>query len=297
MPDPKLVDVVVAGDANVDLLLKNVPPLEPGKEKLAQSMELALGGSSAITALVLANLGVKVAFAGVVGEDQFGRFVERKLRAAGVGVAHLHRRRGIKTGVTVWVSQGSKRAGVTYAGSNEQFEVADVTGSMLAKTRHLHVGAYFLLRGFQPGAAALFQRAHRSGLTTSLDCNWDPSERWDSGVGDVLRATDVFFPNEDEARRLACTNSVRVAAKTLAHLARVVVVKRGSRGALVASAGRTLEAPAVRVREVNATGAGDSFNAGFLARYVRGASLEECLRAGVETGARAVSHGGVAAFS
>jgi sugar/nucleoside kinase (ribokinase family) len=148
------------------------------------------------------------------------------------------------------------------------------------------------------GATALFGKARRAGLTTSLDCNYDPTEKWDSGIRDVLKETDIFFPNEDEARQLCGGASVREAAAQLAQWARIVAVKRGPRGVLVQTAGQTIEVPGVQVRVLETAGAGDCFNAGFLARFIKGASLEECARAGVEAGARAVSRGGgAAAFS
>lgn len=73
------LDCLVAGDANVDLIIDGAPELEYDKEKLAEGVELTLGGSSAITAYNLASLGVKTAFAGVIGSDLFGDFVVNSL--------------------------------------------------------------------------------------------------------------------------------------------------------------------------------------------------------------------------
>jgi sugar/nucleoside kinase (ribokinase family) len=291
------LDVIVAGEANADLILTEVPPLELEQEKLARDMHLVLGGSSSITAHNLARLGARVGFVGVIGDDFLGRLVEERLRSAGVDLSCLRKLRGAKTGLTVWHTRGRRRAGVTYLGTIARLRAADVSPAYLARARHLHVGAYFLLKDLQPEAARLFQRARRLGLTTSLDCNYDPAERWDSALMETLRFTDIFFPNEDEARKITGCADVRAAAKELARAARIVAVKRGARGVLVASEGRLFSVPAVKTRVVETTGAGDSFNAGFLARFVRGASLEECARAGVRAGARAVTRvGGTTAF-
>lgn len=293
---PKL-DVVVAGEINVDLILREAPPLELDKELLAEDMDLILGGSSSITAFNLARLGAKVGFVGVVGDDTFGRYCAERLRWAGVDLERLRWTRKAKTGITVWLTRGTRRAGVTYPGTIAMLRAADVPSDYLARARHLHVGAYFFQKRLHSGAAALFRRARRLGLTTSIDTNYDPTEQWDSGLRRVLEHTDVFFPNEDEALRITGAREVRQAARELAALARIVAVKRGARGALVAAEGRLFQVPAVRVKAVEMTGAGDSFNAGFLSRFVRGASLEECARAGVEAGARAVTRvGGTAAF-
>jgi sugar/nucleoside kinase (ribokinase family) len=295
--DERPLDVIVAGEANADLILTEVPPLELEQEKLARDMHLVLGGSSSITAHNLARLGVRVGFVGVIGDDLLGRLVEERLQSAGVDLRYLRKLRGVKTGLTVWHTRGRKRAGVTFPGTIARLRAADVPSGYLAQARHLHVGAYFLLKNLQPEAAKLFRRARRLGLTTSLDCNYDPTERWDSGLLETLRFTDIFFPNEDEARKITGRAEVRAAAEELARVVRIVAIKRGARGVLVASEGRMFHVPAVKTRVVETTGAGDSFNAGFLARFVRGASLEECARAGVRAGARAVTRvGGTAAF-
>jgi sugar/nucleoside kinase (ribokinase family) len=293
---PKL-DVIVAGEINVDLIVREAPPLELDKELLAKDMDLILGGSSSITAFNLARLGARVGFVGVVGEDAFGRYCAERLRRAGVDLEHLRWARKAKTGITIWLTQGARRAGVTYPGTIAMLRAADVPSDYLARARHLHVGAYFFQKRLHAGAAALFRRARRLGLTTSLDTNYDPAEQWDSGLREVLKHTDIFFPNEDEALRITRAPDVCEAAHQLGALARIVAVKLGAEGALVATEGRMFKVPAVRVKAVEMTGAGDSFNAGFLSRFVRGASLEECARAGVQAGARAVTRvGGTAAF-
>lgn len=290
-------DVLIAGDANVDLLLHGAPALELDTEKLAKGMDLTLGGSSSITAFNLARLGTRVGFISVLGDDMLGRFVAERLRWAGVHLEHLKWLPDQKSGLTIWHIRGSRRAGITYEGTISLLRARDIPDSYLAKFRHLHVGAYFLGRNLHAGAPALFRRAHKLGLTTSLDCNYDPAGKWDSGIRAVLRETDVFFPNEDEALHLANCRDVGAAARELAKLARVVAVKRGARGVRLQSGDETFERKAVRVKAVDGTGAGDSFNAGFLSRFVRGASLAECAQAGIAAGARAVTRmGGTTAF-
>lgn len=297
MKTERPLDCLVAGDACADLLVDGIARLEFDKEKLAKDMNLVLGGSSSIFAFNLSRLGARVGFAGVVGDDFLGSFVDQRLRGAGVDTRNLQRRRGIKTGLTIWCQNGSKRAGVTYTGSIALLRARDVTDAMLRKARHLHVGAYFLLENLHPRAADLFQRAKRLGLTTSLDCNYDPSEKWDSGIRGVLKYTDIFFPNEIEALRLTGCRGMKRAATELGQLVPVAVVKMGSRGALVSTGGKQFRVPAVKAKVIDTTGAGDSFDAGFLACYLKGGSLRKSARAGAVAGARAVSAvGGTGAF-
>jgi sugar/nucleoside kinase (ribokinase family) len=290
------MDCLVAGDANADLLIDGIAKLEFEKEKLATDMNLVLGGSSSIFAFNLARLGAKVGFVGVVGDDFFGTFVTERLRWAGVDVHALRRLRHTKTGLTIWCNNGGQRAGMTYNGTIAMVRARDVDRE-LRSARHLHVGAYFLLEELHSGAAALFRRAKKLGLTTSLDCNYDPAETWDSGIRQVLQFTDVFFPNEIEALRLTNSPNVEHAGRELAKLARIAVVKLGSRGALVCTQGKQFRVPAVKTRVVDTTGAGDSFDAGFLASWCKGATLETSARAGAAAGARAVrAVGGTGAF-
>lgn len=293
----KRLDCLVAGDANADLLIDGIARLEFEKEKLATGMNLVLGGSSSIFAFNLARLGARVGFAGVVGDDFFGAFVIERLRWAGVDVRAIRRLRRTKTALTIWCNNGSQRAGITYNGTIAMLRPRDIPDAVLRSARHLHVGAYFLLENLHPGAAALFRKAKKLGLTTSLDCNYDPSEAWDSGIRGVLKSTDIFFPNEIEALRLTNSRNVEHAAQELAKLARITIVKLGARGALVCAEGRQFHVPAVKARVVDTTGAGDSFDAGFLACYLKGGSLEASARAGAAAGARAVSAvGGTGAF-
>jgi sugar/nucleoside kinase (ribokinase family) len=290
------LDCLVAGDANADLLIDGIAKLEFDKEKLATGMNLVLGGSSSIFAFNLARLGAKVGFVGVVGDDFFGTFVTERLRWAGVDVRALRRLRHAKTGLTIWCNQGGRRAGITYNGTIAMVRGRDVDRE-LPSARHLHVGAYFLLEKLHPGAPALFRKAKKLGLTTSLDCNYDPAEAWDSGIRRVLPFTDIFFPNEIEALRLTNTRNVEHAAAELSKLARIVIVKLGGHGALVSTEGRQFRVPAVKTRVVDTTGAGDSFDAGFLACWFKGGSIEASARAGAVAGARAVSAvGGTGAF-
>lgn len=291
------LDLIIAGEANVDLLLRGEARFEDDKELLMDDASLVLGGSSSITAFNVAMLGARTGFVGWVGEDIFGRYVRERLIAAGVDVRYLRTAARTKSGITIWATGERHKAGLTYAGTIAMLRASDVPSEYLKTARHLHVGAYFLQTRLHAGGAALFRRARRLGLTTSLDTNWDPAGKWESNLDAVLGETDLFFPNEDEALQMTGETDVKRAAETLARRARVVVVKRGRKGALVWSKLGYAEVKARPVKAVDTTGAGDSFNAGFLEAYLRGEDLLACARRGVEAGARAVSKvGGTTAF-
>src|SRR6185312_10311120 len=136
------LDCLIAGDANVDLIVNGAPDVEYNAEKLAQGMELTLGGSSSITAYNLARLGVTTGFLGVVGSDLFGDFIVNSLISANVNVDALHRDVREKTGLTIWLSQAVRRAGITYPGTIASLCAAHFKREHLQRARHLHVGHY-----------------------------------------------------------------------------------------------------------------------------------------------------------
>jgi sugar/nucleoside kinase (ribokinase family) len=187
---------LVIGELNPDLVLgpyRSFPGL--GKEVIAEDLNLTLGSASAICAAGLARLGNAVRFAGKVGADQWGDFCTGLLSGAGIDVSHVKRDSGSKTGLTVSLTCSADRALVTYLGAIRSFCAADLDSSVMDDCTHLHISSYYLQDGLRPDCRWLFAEAHARGLTTSLDPGFDPAERWDGGLLEVLQEVDVFFPN------------------------------------------------------------------------------------------------------
>jgi len=279
--------VLVVGELNVDLIVSGMAALPAlGKEILASGFHLVMGSSSAICAAGLARLGLQVDFLGKVGTDTYGDFSTGQLHALGVGTDHVIHDGGVQTGVTVSLAYPDDRALITYMGCISDLRLDDVDVSILPDYRHLHVGSYFLQQGLQPGLVDLFRQARRAGLTVSLDVGFDPSEEWgDDNLVAVLCLVDVFLPNEVEARHIAHQNGfgrvddTETALRKLANYARLVVVKCGASGAMALRDGQIVRSPAFQVDVKDTTGAGDSFNAGFIYAHVfQGLPLEEALR-------------------
>jgi sugar/nucleoside kinase (ribokinase family) len=291
-------NIVVVGEVNVDLILDDVNMLpELGKERIATGMTLTMGSSSAILAANAAALGVSVGFIGRMGFDTFGSFMRERLEARGVDTSHMIETPDGGTGLTAIYTYQGQRGMLTYPGVMEQLTIDDIPWSYVEKASHLHMSSYYLQQGIRPDCARLFKMAKARGLTTSLDTNWDPQEQWGRDVLDVLDHVDVFLPNDDEARLIAGTPDLDEAMLILAAHAGTVVVTLGAEGVAARRGGETFRIPAVRLEPVDAVGAGDTFNAGFLSRYVRGESLESCLSFGVLTGAFSTqAAGGTAAF-
>lgn len=277
--------ILVAGELNPDLVLASLTSSpEQGREVVARDFALRLGSSSAICASGLAKLGNDVAFLGKVGDDVFGRFCVDELAGAGVDVSLVRTDPLLPTGVTVSISDRD-RALVTYPGAMEGLRADEATDGLLARFRHLHVSAYFLQRELKPGLPSLFRRARALGLTTSLDPGHDPYNEWGDEIRDVYRDTGVLLLNELELRHTTASADIEQGLGRLATDSTIAVVKLGARGAAAAGAGGVIErTPAMEVSVRDTTGAGDSFNAGFLHAWLRGWSLARALRCGVVCG-------------
>lgn len=289
-------DLLVAGEINPDLILfGNATPEFGQVEKLVDEATLTIGSSSAIFACGAARLGLRVAFAGLCGDDLFGRFMLEQMQRRRVDVSHVIVQPGGVTGFSVILSTGVDRAILTLPGLTTALRAEQVGDDLLAQARHLHVGSYFLQEALQPGLQRLFTRARSLGLTTSLDTNYDHHERW-QGVDALLPCTNVFFPNAAEARAISGEADVYAAAQRLHGRVETLAVKLGADGALGMRGSQTVQADSIPVEVVDTVGAGDSFDAGFIYGYLHGWSLEKTLRLGCVCGALSTrAAGGTAA--
>jgi sugar/nucleoside kinase (ribokinase family) len=292
-PDPAAartrdLDLLVVGEINPDVVVRAADPrpVFGQAETWVDGIELVIGSSSAIFACGAARLGLRTGIAGVVGDDALGRFVTAALAERGVDVSGVLVDPRVPTGASVILSSPSDRAILTAPGTIPLLRVEDVPADLVGRARHVHAGSWFLLDAARPGLPAMFRRARASGATTSLDCNWDPRGEWDGGLRTILADVDVFLPNAAEAIRIAGVEDVEAAARALAAAGpRVVAVKLGAAGALAATAdGRLLHMAALPVEPIDTTGAGDSFDAGFLAGWLARRPLDDCLALGVACG-------------
>jgi sugar/nucleoside kinase (ribokinase family) len=281
----KTYDILVAGEINPDLILSGDVEPEFGQvEKLVDSASLAIGSSSAIFACGAARLGLKVAFIGKCGDDIFGRFMLDEMQEHGVDIGNVIVVPGKATGLSLILNRGIDRAILTHPGLIADLQASDITDDLLRQSRHLHVASYFLQTNLQPHLPELFTRAQSLGLATSLDTNYDPSEQW-LGFDKLLAVTNVFLPNEAEAKSLTDAGNVDEAAERLGSRVETLAIKLGSQGALGIRQGQRVRVASIPVTAVDTIGAGDSFDAGFIYGYLQGWRLEKSLRAGTICGA------------
>lgn len=291
--------LLVVGELNVDIILNGIqgfPELE--KEKLAESMTISLGSSSAIMAANSSILGTETSFCGIAGDDSFGNFIIDELQSKGVDTEYIQKWKDQKTGATIVMNYGAERANISYCGTMELLKMEAIPWHQLSSFHHLHISSIFLQKRLRKYIGSILKRAKNMGLTTSLDIQWDPEEKWDFDYRKHLPLTDIFLPNKKELLALTQCPDIESALDELKPYAHCIAVKLGEEGSVGHTKEQTVYRPAYKnPKYVDSIGAGDSFNAGFINQFLKGAELSRCLEYGNLMGAlNTTAEGGTGAF-
>lgn len=274
MNDTPVIDVLAIGELNPDLILSGFADAGPvlGTEQVFENETLTLGSSTAIAAVLMGRLGLRTRLIAMVGDDDHGRFCRDALAAEGVDHTQVVTHPTLATGITISASYPGDRLLMTRYGTIAALTESDIPHDAFSGVRHLHMGSVFLQAGLRPGMARLFERAKAAGLSTSLDCGWDPSGKWEkTDLMAALPFVDTFLPNETESLHLTGLPAPQCAAQRLQEWgANDVVVKCGSDGAHFFSGGGASHMPAFPITPRDTTGAGDAFNAGYVVAMLAG---------------------------
>ena len=289
------LDLLCIGNAVADTGTRPVKSLpKPGHLELVESIGLTAGGCAVNSAIAGARLGLHTGVGTAVGRDAFGDFMKSKLESEGVETRGLIRAKsGVQSSASVVaISDSGERSFLHVIGASGYMSDRDFPDRLLRQYRAVHLSGFFLLPRLDGAPAKrLLQRALKLGMVTSIDTCWDPRSRWHL-VKMCLPFADYYLPSIEEARGTFGENDpVRIARKAIASgVRKAVVLKMGANGCLAMERnGPPIRMPAFRVKAVDATGAGDSFDAGFLAGILRGLPLIQSLRLGNAAGALSVS--------
>lgn len=290
-------DVIAVGLIVADFVGAPIPVFpEAGTLATTASITPSIGGCSANTSADLAKLGVSVSLVGRVGDDFFGDFVCRSLESAGVNCQHIARSTTQQTAATLVVNvQGEDRRFIHAVGANTELTGAEVSDELLDQAKVICVGGFGLnpaLSGEQ--VRQRFQRAREHNVVTMLDVVLDDPEECLRMAKTALPETDFFLPNSDEARLMTGIKDAHDQADYFLELgAKNVVITCGELGAILKSQdGTSIERPAFQVTQVDGTGGGDAFVAGFIYGLLKGVSLAACLKYGSAMGASCVRAAG-----
>jgi len=255
---------IVIGDLNVDIIVTGAPQLPVlGHEIPCEDIRTVMGGSASIFACRLAQLGGGADILGKVGNDENGRIVLKTLRSSNVGIDNVKVLDDIRTGATLSLTYPQNKALITFTGGIDVLAASDIDSELFCRYGHLHVSSIYLQRKLLISLVDIFAEAKRRGLRTSLDTNADPLNKYEY-INEILDHVDIFLPNDREAKDMTGSKNVKDAMRKLGQKVPVVVVKRGEKGAIGKYGGRIVKVESIGINPVDTTGAGDSFDAGFI---------------------------------
>jgi sugar/nucleoside kinase (ribokinase family) len=278
------VKLLCAGEAFEDLIFVGLERLpELGEEIKTDRFTATIGGGAVITSVKAARLGLRTQLVSALSDAAVTRLKKER-----VAVTNLRKKREPHA-ITAALSTDGDRAFVTFNGVNSQLEARLARAIPRAKANHVHLCFY-------PHNCArwtaIVSRLRKQGITTSWDFGWNEPLTNDRGLTDLIDAVDFVFVNEHEARLYTGSATLEQSVPEWRRRKAITIVKLGEAGAVWLAPDRDIHVEAPSVKVVDTTGAGDSFNAGFLVAWMNGKTPEQCLAAGNRIGAAATRQAG-----
>jgi sugar/nucleoside kinase (ribokinase family) len=277
--------VLSTGRLYCDLVFRGLEAMPRlGEERFADEVAVVPGGGGFITAAHLIGLGRPAALLARLGEDPFSQSLLPALEDSGVDLAFLERAVDAGPQLTVAMVKDGERAFLSRrAGPARPATLPAALGDLRAA--HLHIAEFATLAEIPH----LVTDAKHHGLTVSLDPSWDDALIRSPDLVARCNGVDVFLPNASEARAIAACDDLDEAGRRLARHFPLVVIKDGGEGARLHQGNQSVTLPAAPCRAVlDTTGAGDAFNAGFLAAWLAGRMTERALAEGIACGTLSV---------
>ena len=276
-----------AGLTNIDLLYTGMPRIpDVGEEIYSEGFELQLGGGLPATLINLGRLGIPTKIATLLGNDIFSEFAKEKFRENNVEPENLYEADGIPVNITSAIILKGDRSFITYGRG-----FIDTDENAAQKFYKLAHGSKITL--MQPGAFLdVYRKLHDEGTTLILDTGWD-DELSIEKYREYLEIADYYTPNKKEALKITDSENAEEAIKKLGEFFEKPVVKLDKEGVLGMENGRLIFAKSVEeFINVDSTGAGDAFLAGFAYGIYKDRPFEDCLIYGNITGGKCVTKAG-----
>lgn len=287
------MDVLCLGIAVADVVVKPVDELPPrGKLKLVDRIELHNGGGAVNTANALGKMGISTGIIGKVGRDGFGAFLVDVLHEFGVDTTGLKRDEEENTSSTiVLVHPDGERSFLHYLGANARITPADIDYKLVKEAKILHIAyAYLMPQLDGKPTVEILRRAKEMGVITSLDTAWDAQGRWWDLIRPYMPFVDIFLPSFEEARMISGKEKPEEIGEFFLEAGvKIMGLKMGKEGCFCTNGREVFHLPPYSVEVVDTTGAGDAFDAGFLAGIIKGWELEKTGRFANAVGALCVT--------
>ncbi len=288
----KQFDVLLTGAYFCDMVFNGLPEMpQLGRDVFSSSFDMVAGGVF-YTAQALQRLGVRAGWLCDVGNDLFSRFIIESAEAEGLDTSLFrHHERPLRR-IAAAFSFAHDRGFVSYMDELPDPLPLDEIEQYKPRCLFLpHIGYWQTL-------PALAELPQRPGMLVYMDCQDTTLTLETPGLIEALGYVDVFAPNETEALHLTGETAVSDALTKLAAIVPTAVIKLGAKGSTARRGSERITIPPIAVTPVDTTGAGDSFNAGFIYGLLQDASLADCLRYGnIVGGLAAAQAGGTAGLS
>jgi len=270
-------DVLIPGGYFCDIIftgLKEFPQL--GTEIYSERVDVMPGGGALSTTIALQRLGLRAGWIGMLGTDFFSHFITHVMEREKLDQTLVKQLDQPLQRVTVALSYPQDRAFVTYVDPLERDLPAIYEALERVEFRHLHFAGLVV----DEKVPALVDACHAKGISVSMDCQYRSETLSVPLIREILGKIDVFIPNESEALRLTETDNLPTALDRLSAAVSYLVVKQGPQGSTARRGNTQVHCPAIPTKVVDTTGAGDVFDAGFIAAYLNGKDMAECLKWG-----------------
>ncbi|MGQ9505770.1 MAG: carbohydrate kinase family protein [Thermogutta sp.] len=285
-------DVVSAGILFADVACEPIDRLPQAGELIpTRRIQLGLGGCAANVAVDLKRVGISVGVAGCVGDDFFGEFITKVLAREGADATGIRVARGMNTAATMIVNvKGEDRRFISTPGANVVFSADDIPSHWREGARVFYVGGYLMMPGLETDAFVSLLRDFRAkGAITIVDVVLMEHRDFWPVLRKVLPEVDYFLPNNDEGKIITGSDDPVEQARQFQEAgAKNVVITLGEKGCLFFGHEAKFLAGVYPTTFVGGAGAGDAFDAGFIAGLLNGESPEGCVRWGSALGASCV---------
>lgn len=273
-----------AGATNVDLLYQGFDRLAGvGEELYCKDFSLQLGGGLPATLINLGRLGIETKIATELGTDIFSDFAKKKFIENGVEPTNLYTGDQIPLNITSAIILPKDRTFYTYGkGTIDPDDKALETFYNIAKGSKI---CMMQMGGFLP----VYKKLKEEGTILVLDTGWDDEMSFDK-YDEYLTVADYYTPNRKEALRITGTDNEKDAAYALKKYFDKVVVKVDADGCIGIDGDEYFFCPSIEeFKNVDSTGAGDAFLAGFMYGLFYDYPLKDCIEYGNITGGKAVT--------
>jgi ribokinase len=275
-------DIITLGSATVDVLVESKNEVKKdrnhydvayhlGEKILIDKLNFTTGGGGTNTAVAFARLGLKTGFIGCLGDDTNGEMVLKELDEE--GVEFLGKVKEGHTGYSVILPAKSDRTILAYKGVNNQLEPQDYPKAV--ETTWIYLSS--MLGQSWESSLQFVEREKKKGAKLAFNASMYLAKQGMGKLKNLLKITEIFILNKEEAAALTREKKVEKMLKTLQEYSKIVVITDGAKPVYAISDGKIFKKSYPLTNVVDPTGAGDAFASGFVYGIMKGMDIESCL--------------------